>query len=154
MMSNNFTVKTMMGAFINTRCTDSGCRLKIGRGVSNLSIINIEEYWIKLRKHGKINDYVIFCVYNSASRTSVIELKSNRIHVDSVVEKLQNGMDEITEITSDFDWCTVAVYPILCFKGINPFKLEELKKRKISTPKQFLPIIAKKNNDFLTECFV
>lgn len=154
MMSDNFTVRTMMSVFINSRCTDSGCRLKIGSGVSNLSIINIEEYWLKLRKHGKINDYVIFCEYDAVSRTSVIELKSNRIHVDSIVEKLQNGMDEITEITSNFNWCTVAIYPILCSKSINPFKLIELKKRRISTPKQFLPIIRKRDNDFLIECFI
>jgi len=84
-MSGLESIRREFAYAVVRRCTEQGCTLKLA-GLSDYVVLKGE----KLHQDRKMPDCIIFEM-NGKVVVGIVELKSRTVHVNDVVEKLENG---------------------------------------------------------------
>lgn len=136
------------------KCMDRNCHLKVGQGIFNKVIINVERYWKEKNKVGKICDFLIICYFDGRKKLVIVELKNRSTKVREVYEKMDNFCNSILEFVKESSLTDFDFYPILLSKGIPPNESKILKGlKKISLRNHAEKIISERCGVSLIDIF-
>jgi hypothetical protein len=105
-----------------------------GRNISSCFFVNVESYWVKTNKNGKVCDFLVLCSFANRKRITVIELKSKSPDILDCFEKIENVCNAIEEFIVEGSLSEYDFYPVILSKSIAPIQnklLWGLKKVKI-----------------------
>lgn len=121
-------IKSQFSDKIIPRCSETNCKLKLDQ-LDDYALLKGEKYY----NDRKICDCIIFTIKGESIVIGLIELKSKKIDISAVEEKLENGVKAVSEILDvcdhrDFSY---EFYPILLHNGARSSMLRMIRPRKI-----------------------
>ena len=134
-IKSHFSDKTI------SRCSERNCKLQLD-DLSDYVLLKGEAFY----SDRKMCDCIIFTIRGESIAIGLIELKSKKIDVSAVEEKLENGVKAVSEILDvcDHRYLSYEFYPILLHNGARSSMLRMIRPRKILFKGRSYGIITKK----------
>ncbi len=106
--------------------------MKIGRGVNQKIIINVEKYWVQKHKPGKVSDCLILCCFLEKKKIVIVELKKGDAPILDAVQKIKNVCDSIRDFLNQNSLIGFNFYPVVLSGYISPIEIKLLFSQRIS----------------------